>query len=76
MGFTVGTKRGTAMMCVIKMMSEDDFVWALCGGNAISNKEVVQPHHNKIKKVDDHLLRKCLVRQGTNNATHAFLDNT
>jgi hypothetical protein len=35
------------MMCVIKTMSEDDFMWALCGGNAISNREVVQPHDDK-----------------------------
>ncbi len=57
-------------------MSEDDFAWAPCGGNAISNREVVQPHDNKMKKVDDQLSRKCLVRQGTSNATRAFLVNT
>ena len=63
MGFTVGTIRGTAMMCVIKTMSENGFAWALCGGNAISNRETVQPHNNKMKKVDDHLSRKCFLRQ-------------
>jgi hypothetical protein len=57
MSFTVGTKRVMAMMCVMKTLSEDDFMWAPCGGNAISHREVVQPHDDKMKKVDDQLSR-------------------
>jgi hypothetical protein len=57
MNLTIGTKRSTAMVCVIEPMSEDDISWAPCGGNAISHRKVVQPHDNKVKKVDDQLLR-------------------
>jgi hypothetical protein len=45
------------MVCVIELMSEDDFSWAPCGGNAISHRKVVQQHDNKAKKVDDQLSR-------------------
>jgi hypothetical protein len=57
MSFTIGTERSTAMVCVTEPMPEDDFSWASCGGDAISHRKVVQPHDNKVKKLDDQLSR-------------------
>jgi hypothetical protein len=54
---TLGTKRSTAMVHVIKPVSEDNFSWDPCGGNAHGQRKVVQSHDNNVKKVDNKFSR-------------------
>ncbi len=75
MGFAVGTKWGFTVFFVVKPVTDDEFLGTKLGGDARGQREIVDPHNNKVEKLDEHEGRKILVRKSTENTARTFLDD-
>ncbi len=76
MGFAVGTKWGFTVLFVVKAVTDDEFPWTKLGEDAHGRREIVQPHNNKVEKLDEHEGGKILVRKSTENTARKFLDDS
>ncbi len=47
-GFSVSTKRGTAVMFIVKFVAKNDFAGTEIGEYAVCIREIVEPHDNKV----------------------------
>jgi hypothetical protein len=74
-GFAVGAEWGFAVIFVVKAMTDDEFLGTKLGGDARGQREIVEPHNNKVEKLDEHEGGKILVRKSTEDTTRAFLDD-
>jgi hypothetical protein len=74
-GFTLVTKWGVTVLFVVKGVMDDEYPGTKLGGDARGQREIVEPHNNKVEKLDEHEGGKILVRKSTENAAHTFLDD-
>jgi hypothetical protein len=75
MVFAVGTEWGFTVLFVVEAVTDDEFPGTKLGGDARGRSEIVEPHNNKVEKLDEHEGGKILVRKSTENAACSFLDD-
>ena len=73
MGFAVGADWGFTVLFVVKVVMDDDFPGTKLGGDARGRREIVEPHNNKVEKLDEHKGGKILVRKLKYREYHAHV---
>jgi hypothetical protein len=54
MCLAVSTKRSTAMIFVGEAMAQDNLTRAIVGRNTVGDGEIIEPHHNEMKEMNQH----------------------
>ena len=61
------------MMFVVQAMSENYLARTICRRDSVRDREIIQPHDNKMQKMDEHGLGELFIGKSANNVSRTLL---
>jgi hypothetical protein len=74
--FAIGAKRGKAMMFDGQFIVLENLASAVSGRDTVGRREIIEPHHHMMKKMNQHNAWDLGIRKSAYDAATTFLDDT
>ncbi len=76
MDFAIGAKRGKAMLFDGQFIVLENLARAVSGRDTVGRKEIIEPHHHMMKKINQHNAWDLDIRKSAYGAATTFLDDS